>query len=174
MCFIAKMSLRLFFIGGLKYPRLVCTSQTFLDSLLKGPALVGRYLLIFYKVKARSSSNAIRAPRYKGRGREALQEIARSKRRKEKRAKKKTSPMAITSIPTSKTAHYRQLRIPAPSKGRQSWPYLGSCPNSTYSRQKHPPIHPSALYTAGYVEGTVNTPLVLSIISYRSEPPDQF
>ena len=74
--------------------------------MLKGPALVGRYLLIFYKVKARSSSNAIRAPRHKGREREVLQKIARSKRRrKEKRVKEKTLLMAITSIPALKTAY---------------------------------------------------------------------
>jgi hypothetical protein len=75
--------------------------------------------LIFYGVKARSSSNAIRALRHKGGGREASQEIVRSRRRrrKEKRAKEKTSPTATTSIPASKTAHRRQLRILAPSKG---------------------------------------------------------
>ena len=176
ICFIAKISLRLFFIRGLKYPKLVCTGQTFLDFLLKGPALVSRYLLIFYRVKARNSSNIIRVLRYKGRGREVLQEIVRSRKRgrKEKRVKEKTLPMAITSISALKTIYYHQLKIPAPSKGRQSQPYLGSCSNSTCFYQKHPPIYLLVLYTTSQEKRTISTPLVLSTISYKSKPLDQF
>ena len=100
---------------GLKYPKLVYTNQIVLNSLLQGPALAGKYLLIFYRVKARGSSNTIRVPKYKNKEREVFK-----KKRKEKRIKEKTSPIAIIFIPTLKTAYYYQLRIFALSKGQQS------------------------------------------------------
>ena len=77
-----------------------------------GPALTSKYLSIFCGVKAKGSSNIIRVLRHKGKGKE----VSRRKR-KEKRVKEKTSPMAITSILALKTAYYYQLKIPAPSKG---------------------------------------------------------
>ena len=97
---------------GLKYPRLVYTSQIFLNLLLKGPALVGRYLLIFYGVKVKGSSNAIKVLRYKSKGREISK-----KRRKEKKASKKILLIAIISISALKTVYYYQLKIPAFFKG---------------------------------------------------------
>jgi len=65
-----------------------------------GPALASRYLSIFCGVKAKGNSNAIRALRHKGKGREVSK-----RRRKEKRVKEKTSPMAITSILALKTIY---------------------------------------------------------------------
>ena len=58
--------------------------------------------MIFYRVKARGSSNAIRVPRYKGKGREVFR-----RKRKEKRVKEKTLLMAIISSPALKTAYHR-------------------------------------------------------------------